>query len=169
MHMILVVAYESIMAMLFALPRFSSLNALKSTFLRLRGSTIGNRVVYYPGVWIAPGSGLVLGDDVDLAKDVLITSGGGVHIGARTLVGYRAQIISANHRVPEGRNRIFGAGHDKAPVKIGSDVWIGANVIVLPGVTIGDGAVIAAGSVVTSDIDPYHIVAGVPARVIKQR
>ena len=169
MHMILVVAYESVMAVIFGLPRFSSFNALKSMFLRLRGSTIGMRVVYYPGVWIAPGSELILGDDVDLAKDVLITSGGGVQIGARTLVGYRVQIISANHRIPDGRGQIFGAGHDKAPVKIGADVWIGANAIVLPGVTIGDGAVVAAGSVVTSDVAAFNIVGGVPARVIKQR
>lgn len=57
----------------------------------------------------------------------------------------------------------------KKKVVIGSDVWIGANVIIMPGVKIGDGAVIGAGSVVTKDISPYTIVAGVPAKKIRQR
>ncbi len=55
------------------------------------------------------------------------------------------------------------------PVEIGNDVWIGANVVILPGVKIGDGAVIAAGAVVTRDVEPYAIVGGVPAKIIKYR
>ena len=58
---------------------------------------------------------------------------------------------------------------DNRPVEIGNDVWIGANVILLPGVNIGDGAVIAAGAVVTKDVEPYAIVGGVPAKLIKYR
>ena len=54
-------------------------------------------------------------------------------------------------------------------IKIGNDVWIGANVVILPGVNIGDGAIIAAGAVVTKDVEPYTIVGGVPARTIKKR
>ena len=52
---------------------------------------------------------------------------------------------------------------------VGNDVWIGCNVVVLPGVTIGDGAVVAAGSIVTKDVPPYAIVAGSPARVLRYR
>lgn len=55
------------------------------------------------------------------------------------------------------------------PIIIGNDVWIGANVVILPGVSVGDGAILAAGAVVTKDIDPYAIVGGVPAKVIKYR
>lgn len=58
---------------------------------------------------------------------------------------------------------------DNRPVVIGNDVWIGANVCILPGVQIGDGAVIAAGAVVTKDVEPYAIVGGVPAKVIRYR
>lgn len=54
-------------------------------------------------------------------------------------------------------------------VRIGNDVWIGANAVILPGVTVGDGAVIAAGAVVTKDVKPYSIVGGVPAKLIKYR
>ena len=166
---ILVVSYEFIQFSLFALPRFKSLNLIKSMFLKLNGATIGKRVVYYPLVWIAPGRGLILGDDVDLALGVIITTRGGVEIGDRTLIGYRSQIISANHIIPTGHGRIFGSGHTNAKVTIGKDVWIGGNSIILPGVTIGDGAVVAGGSVVSKDVLPYTIVGGIPAKLIKER
>lgn len=165
----LVVSYEFVMQLLFALPRYRLLNAVKAAFLRLVGAEVGRRVVFYPGVWIAPGRNLHLGDDVDLAAGVVITTSGGVEIGARTLVGYRAQILSTNHVVPAGRGRIFGSGHVKKPVAIGADAWIGAAAIVLPGVTIGEGAVVAAGSVVTKDVQPFMIVAGVPAKPVRRR
>ena len=59
--------------------------------------------------------------------------------------------------------------NEKHLVKIGNDVWIGSNVLLLPGITIGDGAIIAAGAVVTKDVEPYAIVGGVPAKTIKKR
>ena len=55
------------------------------------------------------------------------------------------------------------------PVKIGDDVWIGRRVIILPGVTIGDGCIIGAGAVITKDIPPYSVVVGVPAKVVRRR
>lgn len=169
LHRWVVATFEMCMRLILALPRYRTCNALKAAFLRVAGATVGRRVVFYPGVWIAPGRNLTLEDDVDLALDVLITTGGGVRIGPRTLIGYRAQILSANHRVPQRRGRIFDAGHDYAQVDIGSDVWIGANAIVLPGVTIGDGAIVAAGSVVTRSVAPFTVVAGVPAQPIRER
>lgn len=110
-----------------------------------------------------------MGDHVDFALDVLVTSDGGVRIGDRTLIGYRSQILSSNHAIPPGRGRIFGAGHVRKAVEIGADVWIGANCVVLPGVTIGDGAVVAAGSIVTKDVPAYSVVGGCPAKPIKMR
>jgi acetyltransferase-like isoleucine patch superfamily enzyme len=164
-----VVSYEAVQQILFALPRYRLLGVLKACFLRLNGAKIGSRCVFYPGVWIAPGRSLVLGDDVDLALGAIITTSGSVEIGDRTLIGYRAQIISANHNIPNSHGPIFGSGHDKAKVTIGSDVWIGANSLILPGVTIGNGAVVAGGSVVSRDVAAYTIVGGIPARFIKLR
>ena len=164
-----VVSYEAVQQLLFLLPRYRTLNFIKALFLRLNGASIGKRCTFYPGVWIAPGKNLFLGDDVDLAMGVLITTSGGVEIGDRTLIGYRAQIISANHSVLKGRGNIFGSGHDKAKVSIGKDVWVGGNSMILPGITIGDGAIIAGGSVVTKDVSPYTIVGGIPATIIKER
>ncbi|MBS4016793.1 MAG: acyltransferase [Dechloromonas sp.] len=116
-----------------------------------------------------PGRGLLVGDDVDFALGVIVTTSGGVEIGDRVLIGYRTQILSANHRVPDGMERIFDAGHVRKRVTIGSDVWIGANCIILPGVSIGRGAVVAAGSVVSKNVEPFTVVAGVPARVVRRR
>ena len=97
---IIVVSYEFIQFSLFILPRYRALNRIKSLFLQLNGAKVGRRVIFYPLVWIAPGRNLTIGDDVDLALGVVITTSGGVTIGDRSLVGYRAQIISANHVVP---------------------------------------------------------------------
>ncbi len=168
-HGFLVVSYELLLRLIFSLPRYKAINNLKSFFLRRVGAKVGKQVVFYPGVWIAPGRNLVLGDDVDLALEVLITTGGGVEIGDRTLIGYRTQILSSNHVIPDGQGRIFSAGHEKKAVKIGKDVWIGANCLILPGVTIGDGAVIAGGSVVTKSVEAFTIVGGCPAKLLKKR
>ena len=165
----LVISYETVMGSLFSLPRYRVFNALKSQFLKLNGAIVGRRVVFYPGVWITPGRNLAIGDDVDLALNVLIESAGGVTIGDRSLIGYGAKIFSSNHRILPNRGNIFGAGHTKMAVFIGKDVWLGANVIVLPGRTIGDGAVVGAGSVVTKDVPPYTIVGGNPAKILKVR
>jgi acetyltransferase-like isoleucine patch superfamily enzyme len=164
-----VVIYEMIMRILFSLPRFKTLNNLKSLFLKLCGAKVGRRVVYYPGLWISPPQKLIIGDDVDLALNVLITSSGGVKIGDRTLVGYGTKILSSNHIIPDRSVRIFDAGHESNEVTIANDVWIGSGCTILPGVNIGEGAVIAAGSVVTRDVEPFVIVAGTPAKVIKVR
>lgn len=165
-----VVTVEALSTIVFSIPRYRFANWLKSQYLRrFFGAKIGRRCIFYSGIWIFTGRGLDLGDDVDLARGVLITTDGGVKIGDRTLVGYGTMILSRNHRVPENCGRIFGAGHESAPVSIGSDVWIGGGVLILPGVSIGDGCVIAAGSVVTKDIPPYSVAVGVPAKVLRMR
>lgn len=164
-----VVSAETLMQMLFLLPRYRVFNVIKSIFLRLMGAKVSSRVVFYSGVWIFPCRGLQLGENVDLAKDVLITTSGGVDIGDRTLVGYRTQILSSNHIIPKGRECIFSSGHVHKKVTIHNDVWIGANCIILPGVEIGEGAVVAAGSVVTKNVKPFEVVGGTPAKLIKVR
>lgn len=164
-----VVAFETVMRVIFRLPRFGLFDDAKSWFLRAMGASVGKGCTFYPDVWITTGRGLVLGDDVDIALGVLITTDGGVSIGDRTLVGYGAKILSSNHEIPPIGQRIIDSGHKPAPVEIGQDCWIGANAIILPGVNIGTGTIVGAGSVVTSDISPNTIAAGVPAKVIRER
>ncbi len=170
MKYFLVVLVETVSYSIFLLPRFRLLNALKSLYLRLAfGARIGKRVVYYPGIWIFTGRNLDIGDDVDFARGVLVTTSGGVTIGARTLIGYGTSILSSNHRIPKLPGTIFSSGHEHQAVTIGKDVWIGANCTILPGVVIGEGSVVAAGSVVTRCVPKHAVVAGIPATVKKLR
>lgn len=164
-----VVSFETLMGVVFALPRYEFCIWLKKLMLKSMGAKIGKGVVIYPGVWIAPGRNLIVEDNVDLAKDVLITTSGGVSIGKRSLIGYRTQILSANHSIPPIGEPFPISGHLLAQVRIENDVWIGANCIITPGVSIGEGAVVAAGSVVTKDVLSNSIVGGVPAKLIKMR
>ena len=164
-----VVSYEFLMNIIFSLPRYRFFIFLKVSLLRLMGAKIGKGVVIYPGVWITPGRNLVIKDHVDLAKDVLITTTGGVEIGERTLIGYRTQIISSDHTIPPIGEPFPISGDNHKKIVIGKDVWIAANCLITAGVSIGDGAVIGGGSVVTKDVPQNAIVGGVPAKIIKMR
>lgn len=165
----LVVSYEALMSIVLNLPRYRLFIYFKKVLLTLMGAKIGKGVVIYPGVWIAPGWNLDVKDNVDLAKDVIITTSGGVYIGERTLIGYRTQILSANHSIPPIGEPFPISGDDYRPIRIEKDVWIGANCIITPGVRIGEGAVVAGGSVVTKNVEPNAIVGGVPAKFIRWR
>ena len=107
--------------------------------------------------------------------NLTIQDDGEVTIGDRCNFGPNVTIVTPIHpMVPEERNALLGPdGKPKRlcyakPVHIGSDVWRGANVVVCPGVTIGDGCVIGAGAVVTRDIPPRTFAAGNPCRVIRE-
>jgi acetyltransferase-like isoleucine patch superfamily enzyme len=171
MKYFLVVTSEVLASLIFILPRYRFFNSIKSTYLRLLWrSKIGKHVVYYSGVRVFSGRNLIVGNSVDFAKGVQVYTDGGVTIGNRTLIGYNSLIISGNHVIPKDRTKsIFYAGYDRKQVNIGSDVWIGANCTILPGVNIGDGAVVAAGAIVNKDVAEYTIVGGVPAKLIAER
>ncbi|WP_459558045.1 acyltransferase [Lacunimicrobium album] len=87
-------------------------------------------------------------------------------IGDNTLIGPNVLIYSQNHRF-RGEGLISSQGYDRKPVSIGSNVWIAANVLIMPGVNIGDNAVIAAGSIVTKDVPGNHLLHGDRAKHLK--
>ena len=109
------------------------------------------------------------GKNITIGKDVFINSGchfqdqGGIEIGDGALIGHNVVLATINHDLNPKENR----KNHYAPIKIGAHVWIGSNATVLPGVTIGDYAVVAAGAVVTRDVPAMTVVGGVPARVLK--
>ncbi|MCR5736898.1 MAG: acyltransferase [Eubacterium sp.] len=109
-----------------------------------------------------------LGDNSGIGVNALVSSD--VTIGKDVMMGPECYIYTQNHGM--GRTDIPMWKQDFTevrPVKIGDDVWIGSRVTILPGVTIGNGSVIGSSSVVTKDVEPYSIVAGNPAKVIKRR
>ena len=109
------------------------------------------------------------GKNITIGKDVFINSGchfqdqGGIQIGDGALIGHNVVLATINHDLNPEENR----KNHYAPITIGAHVWIGSNVTILPGVTLGDWAVVAAGAVVTQDVPPRTVVGGVPAKVLK--
>lgn len=109
------------------------------------------------------------GKNITIGKDVFINSGchfqdqGGIQIGDGALIGHNVVLATINHDLNPEENR----KNHYAPITIGAHVWIGSNATILPGVTLGDWAVVAAGAVVTQDVPPRTVVGGVPAKVLK--
>ncbi|MBR3223265.1 MAG: sugar O-acetyltransferase [Kiritimatiellae bacterium] len=110
------------------------------------------------------------GKNIRIGKRVFINAGcqfqdqGGITIGDDVLIGPQTIMVTLNHDPdPDKRGGMFAK-----PVVIGDKAWLGARVTVCPGVTIGEGAIVGAGAVVTKDVAPRTVVAGVPAKVIKQ-
>jgi acetyltransferase-like isoleucine patch superfamily enzyme len=93
---------------------------------------------------------------------------GPVTIGSHVNLAQGITVTALNHNFADTSKRIDEQGINTMPVTIEDDVWIGANAVVLPGVRIGTHAVVAAGAIVTKDVPPHSLVAGVPAKVIKQ-
>jgi maltose O-acetyltransferase len=112
---------------------------------------------------------VIIGAHCVMAQGVFITGGGGVTIGDWVGCGPDVKIWSVNHVFDDTERPIMSQGSSKKPVVIEDDVWLAANVMVLPGVTIGKGAVVAASSVVTRSIPAWAIAAGNPARVVGWR
>ena len=112
---------------------------------------------------------LTLGDGVCINDDVWINAVGGVTIGNNVLIGPKVVIHSANHKFSNPEIPITEQGHTLKPVIIEDDVWVGASTVILAGVTIGEGAVVGAGSVVTKNVEAYTVVAGNPAHIIGRR
>ena len=110
---------------------------------------------------------IVIGDRVVMSRGVHLVAFAGIRIGTGTMIGEYASIRDANHRYREDR-ALRDADHDARPVTIGNNVWIGRGAIVLAGVEIGDRAVVGANAVVTRNVAPNTVVAGVPARPISR-
>ncbi|HZE37749.1 MAG TPA: acyltransferase [Stackebrandtia sp.] len=112
---------------------------------------------------------LSIGDGCVMGSRVTVNCYLDVSIGDSTLIADDVYIIDFDHRFADPAVPIMDQGIVKSPVRIGRDCWLGTKVVVTRGVRIGDGAVIGAGAIVTADVPPGAIAAGVPARVIGKR
>ncbi|MDR0994353.1 MAG: acyltransferase [Verrucomicrobiota bacterium] len=118
--------------------------------------------------FLTPGK-ISVGNYVGFNTGCWVNGGGGITIGNHVLFGPGVIIHSSNHNFDQLDVRIDQQGHTHAPVVIEDNVWVAAGCIILPGVTIHSGAVIAAGAVVTRDVPANAVVGGVPARVLRMR
>ncbi len=152
----------------------------KASYVRLRkqgvdigaGVLVSDKVVFEGSAVIEPNSRLIADPQIKIGRNAYINVGchflGDITIGNDVLIGPQTVIWGRDHGIV--RNQLIREQHhERAPINIGNDVWIGANVTILKGVTIASGAVVGAGSIVVKDVAEYCIVVGNPARVVGHR
>ena len=132
--------------------------------LRLFGATIGKNARISPSVRVWAPWNLTVGDEAAIAHDVDCYCVDRISIGNHSTVSQYAFLCTASHQVSDPRMRLVSS-----PITIGDQAWVCAGALILPGVVVGQGAVVGAMSVVTKDVPQWAIVAGNPARPIRQR
>jgi acetyltransferase-like isoleucine patch superfamily enzyme len=115
------------------------------------------------------GGKISIGKHVHFSRNTFVNARGDVEIGQDCLFGPNVVLMTTNHVFTDVNIPIRRQGVQSAAIKIENDVWLGSNALVMPGVTIKTGAVVAAGAVVTRNVPEFSVAAGVPAKIIKKR
>lgn len=147
------------------LPDFTPCLRFRGWLVRLCFSSCGRNFQLASNVKILFTTRIEVGRDVYIAPGCWLQGVGGISLGDEVMLGPYTVLASNNHTKVNGSYR-FGAGAS-APIRLGRGAWTGAHVVVTAGCTIGDGAAIAAGAVVTQDVPADTVAGGVPARVIQ--
>lgn len=137
---------------------------LRRAFYRSCGMSIGKGSTIHMGVRFYVPNKITIGNDTIVGEDVVLDGRNNITIGDHVVIASEVMIYNAEHDVHDKDFRVI-----TEPVVVEDYVFIGPRAILLPGVTIGKGAVVAAGAVVTKNVDPYTIVGGVPAKKISER
>lgn len=131
---------------------------------QLTGKPIDETFMMFPPFYTDCGKNIHIGKNVFINCCCHFQDQGGIYIGDGTLIGSHTVLATINH----SQDPTERADNLPSPIHIGKNVWIGSQSTILPGVTIGDGAIVAAGAVVTKDVPPNTVVGGVPAKAIKK-
>ena len=133
-------------------------------FSELTGRKVDKSFRLFPPFHTDCGKNITVGKNVFINACCKFQDQGGIEIGNGVLIGHNVTLATLNHdERPQFRQNIY-----PKPIKIGNNVWIGSNATILGGVTIGDGAIIGANAVVTKDVPQNTIVAGIPARIMRE-
>lgn len=137
---------------------------LREIMGRLIGKKVDDTFRLFPPFYTDFGKNITIGKDVFINSGCHFQDQGGITIGDGSLIGHNVVLATINHDLdPENERK----NHYK-PIQIGAHVWIGSNATILPGVSIGDWAVVAAGAVVTRNVPALTVVGGIPAKVLKR-
>ncbi|PMO59268.1 hypothetical protein BCT07_09665 [Vibrio breoganii] len=140
------------------------------SFCGTKPITIGRQCSLRNYAVLSPGHGSIsIGNNSAIGAFNYFDGNGGIEVGNDVRFGPHCAVYSANHTFADIDHTIASQPLDYAKVIIEDDVWVGSHSVILAGVRIGTGTVISAGSIVTKDVEPYCVVAGVPAKVIKRR
>ena len=144
--------------------KYNTPEQIVELFSKLTGTQVDKSFRCFPPFYTDCGKNIKIGKKVFINACCRFQDQGGIEIGDGSLIGHNTTIATLNHDFnPDKRANLH-----PSPVKIGKNVWIGSDSTILPGVEIGDGAVIGAGSIVTKNVPANSIAVGSPARVIKQ-
>lgn len=142
---------------------------LRMLLMPLFLQSVGKNTVFRPGFVITNPESVSIGSNCVFDRGMFITGGGGVHIGDWVGFGPDVKVWSVNHRYDDPNRPWRLQGWHRKAVEIEDDVWLGANVFVMPGVKIGRGAIVSAASVVAKSVPPMALVAGNPGRIVGWR
>jgi acetyltransferase-like isoleucine patch superfamily enzyme len=136
---------------------------IRTLLSKLTGKQVSESFMMFPPFYTDFGKNITIGENVFINSGCRFQDQGGIFIGDGTLIGHNVVLATLNHGFsPSDRSTTY-----PTPIKIGNNVWISANATIIPGVTVGDNAIIAAGAVVTKDVPENAVVGGVPAKLIK--
>lgn len=139
--------------------------SIQRLFEELIGKTVGDAFTLIPPFYSDYGLNIKVGRTVFIGYQCAFTGHAPIDIGDQVMIAHKVNLVTSGHPVEPDQRRDYITA---APISIGANAWIGAAATVLPGVNIGADAVVAAGAVVTHDVPPATLVAGVPAKVIRQ-
>jgi acetyltransferase-like isoleucine patch superfamily enzyme len=152
-----------------AVNRVMGIESRFRVFFYSRFFSIGEETIILSGFKVRNPEKIKIGKRGYININCFMQGSGGVEIGDDVIIGPNVSFYSENHNFLDKKKLIKDQGFTRKKIIVGNDVWLGANVTILPGISLGDGCVVGAGAIVTKSFPSYSVIAGVPAKKIKER